>query len=212
MVKMAEELGRIEKPEAMDFKGKRKLFLVPLLFAWDDAPAEYKEKLNLYWQQVGEHLIGLEEKVGKVARVYHESVTVAAEEGLKVLENFNPSSYRIVREKCRNGARFEVTEDKELAEESVDWERHLLLGFVSPKVARVVSDSFIEAARRRYEHIVGIIDKTLKENEAAILFIRENHLVQFPHDIEVFNVSPPVLDEIHRWLRDRSLRHEETEK
>jgi len=27
--------------------------------------------------------------------------------------------------------------------------------------------------------------------------------VQFPPDIEVFSVAPPVLDEIHRWLRDR---------
>ncbi|MFC1873971.1 hypothetical protein ACFLYX_01580 [Chloroflexota bacterium] len=209
---MAEELGKIEKPEAMDFKGKRKLFLVPLLFSWDDAPEEYKEKFNLYWQQVGEHLIGLEEKVGKVMRVYHESVTMADEDGLRVLENFNPSSYRIVQDKCQNGAQFEVTEDKELAEESVDWERHLLLGFVSPKVAKVVSDSFVEASRKRYEYIAGIVDKTLKENEAALLLIRENHLVQFPQDIEVFSVAPPVLDEIHRWLRDRSLKREEPEE
>jgi hypothetical protein len=27
--------------------------------------------------------------------------------------------------------------------------------------------------------------------------------VQFPADIEVFSVVPPVLDEIHRWLRNR---------
>ena len=38
----------------------------------------------------------------------------------------------------------------------------------------------------------------------ALLFIREGHRVQFPPDIEVFSVAPPVLDEIHRWLRDRS--------
>ena len=29
-------------------------------------------------------------------------------------------------------------------------------------------------------------------------------MVQFPVDIEVFSVAPPALDEIHRWLRDRS--------
>jgi hypothetical protein len=28
--------------------------------------------------------------------------------------------------------------------------------------------------------------------------------VQFPQDIEVFSVAPPALDEIHRWLRDRT--------
>ncbi len=208
---MAEELGKIEKPEAVKFKGKRKLFLVPLLFSWEDAPAEYAEKFNLYWQQVNEHLANLEAKIGKVMRVYHESVTVAAEDGLKILEKLNPSSCRIVRDKCQRGAQFEAIEDKELAEESVDWERLFLMGFISQKVARVVSEFFIEAARKRYEHIASALNETLKENEVAVLFIRENHMVQFPADIEVFSVAPPVLDEIHRWLRDRASTDKEAE-
>jgi hypothetical protein len=29
-------------------------------------------------------------------------------------------------------------------------------------------------------------------------------VIQFPKDIEVFSVSPPALDEIHRWLRSRA--------
>ena len=180
---MAEKLGKIEKPEAKKFKGKRKLFVVPLLFSWDDAPAEYVAKFNLYWQQVGEYLNNLEAKIGKVRRVYHESVTIAAEDGLKVLEKLSPSSCQIVRDKCRDGAQFEAAEDKELAEESVDWERFLLMGFVSPKVARMVSDFFVETTRKRYEHIATAVDATLKGNEVAILFIRENHMVQFPVSI-----------------------------
>ncbi len=208
---MAEELGKIEKPEAKRFKGKRKLFVVPLLFSWDDAPAEYLDKFNLYWQQVKEYLDNLEAKIGKIRRVYHESDTVAAEDGLKVLEKLNPSSCQIVRDKCQDGAQFEAAEDKELAEESVDWERFLLMGFISPKVARMVSDFFVEATRKRYEYIATAVDETLKDDEVAILFIRENHMVQFPADIEVFSVVPPVLDEIHRWLRDRSATAKEAE-
>jgi len=209
---MAEELGKIEKPEAKKFKGKRKLYLVPLLFSWSDAPAEYVDRFNLYWQQVGEHIVNLEAKIGMVKRVYHESVTVADEDGLSVLEKLSPSSCQIVRDKCQGGAHLEAVEDKELAEESVDWERLLLMGFISPKVARIVSDSFIEATRKRYEHIAAVVDETLEVNEAAVLFIRENHMVQFPDNIEVFSVMPPVLDEIHRWLRDRSKTNEESEK
>ncbi len=201
---MAEELGKIEKPEARQFGEKRKLYLIPLLFSWEDAPAEYVEKLNLYWQQVGEHVANLESKIGKVNRVYHESITVAGEDGLKVLEKLNLSSCQITRDKCQNGAQLEAAEDRELAEESMDWERHLLMGFVSQKVAKTVSDFFAEASRRRYEHIAGRIDETLRDNEVAMLFIWEGHMVQFPSDIEVFSVAPPVLDEIHRWLRDRS--------
>ncbi len=208
---MAEELGKVERPEAKKFTGKRKLFVVPLLFSWDDAPGEYVDKFNLYWQQVKEYLSNLEAKIGKIRRVYHESVTVAAEDGLKVLEKLSPSSCQIVRDKCQDGAQFEAAEDKELAEESVDWERFLLMGFISPKVARMVSDFFVEATRKRYEYIATAVDETLKDDEVAILFIRENHMVQFPSGIEVFSVMPPVLDEIHRWLRDRSSTTKEDE-
>ena len=208
---MAEELGKIEKPEAEQFKEKRKLYLIPLLFSWEDAPTEYVEKINLYWQQVGEHVANLESKIGKVNRVYHESITMAGEEGLKVLEKLNSSSCQIIQDKCQGGAELEVAEDKDLAEESIDWERHLLVGFVSQKVAKVVSDFFMETSRKRYEYIAGRINETLNGNEVAMLFIREGHMVQFPPDIEVFSVAPPVLDEIHRWLRDRSSAEKESE-
>lgn len=201
---MAEGLGRIEKPEASRFRDKRKLYLVPLLFSWEDAPAEYVEKFNLYWQQVREHLANLESTIGKVNRVYHESITMSGEDGLKVLGELNPSSCQIARDNCQSGAQFEATEDTALAEESMDWERHLLMGFVSQKVAKIVSDFFVESSRKRCEHIAKRINETLKDGEAAMLFIREGHRVQFPADIEVFSVAPPALDDIHRWLRNRS--------
>ncbi|MBI2980226.1 MAG: hypothetical protein HYY41_05320 [Chloroflexi bacterium] len=201
---MAEELGRIGKPEASQFRDKRKLYLVPLLFSWEDAPAEYTEKFNLYWQQVKEHLANLESTIGKVDRVYHESIAMAGEEGLKVLEKLSPASCQIARENCQNGAQFEAIEDTVLAEESMDWERHLVMGFVSEKVAKIVSDFFVEALKKRYEHITKRIDETIKDSEAATFFIREGHRVQFPEDIEVFSVAPPALDDIHRWLRNRS--------
>jgi hypothetical protein len=200
---MAEELGKIEKPEAGQFRNRRKLYLVPLLYSWQDAPVEYAVKFGLYWEQVKEHVANLESKIGQVNRIYHESVTTTGEEGLKILEKLNPASSQVVQEKCNCGAQFETIEDKDLLEESMDWERHLLMGFLSEKVANLVSQFFGEALRKRYEYMAKRINETLKENEAALLIIREGHMVQFPSDIEVFIVAPPALDEIHRWLRDR---------
>lgn len=199
---MAEELGKIEKPEAGQFKEKRKLYLVPLLFSWEDAPEEYTKKLDQYWQQVREHIANLESKIGKVNRIYHESITISGEEGLKVLEKLNPSVCQIASDKCQSGAELEVVESKELVEESTDWERHLLMGFISQKVAKMVSEFFAEASRKRYEYIASRINETLQDNEVAMFFIREGHMVQFPPDLEVFMVAPPILDEIRRWLRD----------
>lgn len=199
---MAEELGRLEKPEASQFANKRKLYLVPLLYSWQDAPTEYSVLFDIYWQQVKEHLANLEGKIGGIKRIYHESIALSGEEALQLLEKLSPASYRITKEKSANGAQVEATEDTELVEENMDWERHLLMGFISEKVARRVSEFFAETLKRRYEHIAKRINETCKENEVALLFIREDHRVQFPADIEVFSVFPPALNDIHRWLRD----------
>lgn len=201
---MSEQLGKIEKPEAEQFKQKRKLYLIPLIFCNDQAPPEYSEKYKLYWAQVSQHLVNLEEKIGKVNHVYHESISLGDNEGLKAMEKLNPSSYAVAKEKCQNGAVLEATEDHEMAAESADWERFILIGFFSKRVADLATELYVEATHKRYEHIARQIDTTLKPDEVGLLFIREGHLVQFPPDIEVFSVSPPALDDIHRWQRERS--------
>jgi len=207
--KKAKPLGKIEKPEAERYTGKRKLYLVPLIFSGKDAPDDYTAKFNLYWQQVSQHVANLEAKIGRVNHVYHESIVQAGENGLKALEKLNPASGQIARDKCQNGAVFEATEDQEQLEENIDWERCLLMGFISPKVAKTVSEAYVETFRKRYGHMAKIIDETLKDNEAGILFVREGHLVQFPQDVEVFSVSPPALDDVHRWQRDRTAAEKE---
>ncbi len=207
---MTEQLGKIEKPEAEQFKGGKKLYLVPLIFSGEDTPPEYKERCHRYWQQVAEQLANLEEKIGKVNRVYHESISLSGEEGMKLAEKINQSCYQIAKSKCDNEATFEAFEDRELLEEIIDWERCLLLGFVTVKVASKVSEFYTETSKKRYEFMVSRITETLKDNEAGLLFISEGHRLQFPKDIEVFSISPPGLDEIHRWLRDEASKEKET--
>jgi hypothetical protein len=201
---MAEELGRIEKPEAESFKSKRKLYLVPLLFMGPEAPGEYIEIFSRYWAQVRDHLARLEAAAGPVKRIYHESIALAGEEGLKILEKLNPSSCGITSEECRQGAVLEALDDKDLSDEIMDWERFIMAGFISQKAADVVSEHYMESSKKRHEHMAKIIDETLKEEEAGIIFIRQGHRLQFPPNIEVFSVSPPALDEIYRWARDHA--------
>jgi hypothetical protein len=200
---MAPELGKINKPEVGSFRRSRKIFLVPLIYASSDAPTEYVEKYELYWQQVSEHIENLETKLGKIKRVYHESITTTDENSLTILERLNAESSQIVKNKSSGGAKIEVIEDRQLAEECMDWERCLLVGLLSEAAIKKVTGFYIDAARKRYEHISKRIDKTLQTDEIAVLFIREGSVIQFSKDIEVFSVSPPALDEIHRWLRNR---------
>ena len=200
---MTEELGKIEKPSVASFGRQRKLYLVPLLYTGPDAPTEYLERFERYWREVEEQITNQESKIGRVTRIYHESVALGGEEGLTIMERLSPSSHRIAGEKCRHGAVLEITEEAELANECMDWERCLLMGFISRKATTTVSEFFREASQRRYEFIAQRIDETLPDNGIGVLFIREGHSVQFPADITVFLVAPPSLDGIHRWLRER---------
>ena len=209
---MTEQIGKIEKPLAEQFKEGKKLYLVPYVYSGDDTTSEYKEKCDRYWQQVTEQLSNLEAKIGKINRIYHESVSLSGEDGMKIMEGINAGSCQIAKVKCDNGAILEAIEDKELLEEMTDWERCILLGFVSEKVASKILQFYIEASQKRYEFMSDKLKETLKDDEVGLLFIREGHRLQFPSDIEVFSVSPPALDEIHRWLRDHSIREQEEDK
>ena len=201
---MPEQLGKIERLEAEHFKQGKKLYLVPLLYSGEEAPDEYREKCSRYWQQVTEQLNSLASKIGKVNRLYHESILQGGEDGMKAMERLNPSSYQIAKAQCDNGAILETIEERELFEEVMDWQRCLMLGFMSDKVASRISEFYVEAARKRNEFMAKRISETLKDDEAGLLFIREEHSVQFPGDVEVFSIFPPALDEIHRWYRDQA--------
>jgi hypothetical protein len=85
----------------------------------------------------------------------------------------------------------------------MDWNRCLIVGLQNPKVTTKVYEFYLEAAKKRNEQIARKIDATLKDDEIGLLLMREGHQVQFPADIQVFYVSPPALDEIKRWLRER---------
>ncbi len=203
---MSSELGRIEKPAAEQFVGQRKIYLVPLVFAPPKPSPEYADLYERYWSGVREQLLKLENSIGFIARVYHESVGVAGEEGLREVEKLNDKSSSLARSKVEAGASFEAVEDEELVAEAFDWQRCLMIGLESRKVADQIWSSYTEATRRRYEVMAQRIDETLKPAEAALLFVSEDHRIQFPPDIQVFYVSPPALDEIHRWMRDQRLK------
>jgi hypothetical protein len=209
---MAEELGKIERPEAAAFSGKRKLYVVPLLYRWPEAPKEYVSIFDRYWKDVAGQLKHLEQRIGAVKHIYHEGIDDPGEESFKTLEEYNPSSYNLALAFIQNGAALNAIEDRELISETMDWERFIMMGFSSANVAKLASERYRAAMKNRYDHIVKQIDETLKPDEAAVLFIREGHPIQFPKEIEVFSVFPPSLDEIHRYMRNRPAEETEVEE
>ncbi|MBI2906880.1 MAG: hypothetical protein HYX92_04390 [Chloroflexi bacterium] len=200
---MSEELGRIQKPSAEEFKVKRKLYFIPLVFSPRDPEAELTRRLDEYWEQARGQVASLEDKLGAVRKVFHELAPSGGAEGAKAIEELNKGSYRIVEAMLAKGAELQPIEDSDLLTEFMDWSRCLSVGLQNRRVLQRVYESYTEADKKRNSFIQKRIDESLKEDEVGILLMREGHQVQFPLDIEVFYVAPPALDQIKRWLRER---------
>jgi hypothetical protein len=200
---MPEEI-KIEKPNAELYKGKRKLYCIPLLYSEKEAQSDYLEMINLYWNQVEEHVSKME-KAGKVIKIYHEAIYSAGEDGMSELEKLNEESYKLVKSKCEEGAELQALEDKELFYEFMDWRRCMIVPFNSEKVFTKVLEFYRDASKRRYEHIAKRIDETLEEGETGMLIMNEEDRsnIQFPTDIEIFIVHPPALADIQHWIREQ---------
>ncbi|MQL52179.1 hypothetical protein GFC01_07820 [Desulfofundulus thermobenzoicus] len=199
---MSEVLGKIEKPATDQYRAGRKLYLVPLLYVPKEVPEDFQQKVNSYWQQVEQQLNSLESKMGAIKKIYHESLAVGGDTGLSLIQKFHEKSYQIIKEKCDRGASLQATEDMELFTEAMDWGNCLQV-VMSQKTFDTISKFYREASEKRFAHISRQIEQTLGEGETGALFIREDHGVQFPPDVHVFYVSPPALDDIHRWFREQ---------
>ena len=80
------ELGRIERPSLESYRGKRKLVLVPLLAMPPEDAADGVAIIGRYWEQVQTQVTSLEMGVGWVKHVYHETLPVGGDDGLRMLE------------------------------------------------------------------------------------------------------------------------------
>ena len=206
---MAQELGRIQRPSAEQYQGRRKLLLVPLVYSPRTDDEAGSAVLQRYWDQMQTQVASLESALGGLGHVYHESLTEGGSTGLELLKTVDQRSHVFVGAKIHAGAVLEATEDQELLVEAVDLQRLLMMPLASQKVALRVREWFDESNRGRYQHIAEQVDATLGENQVGLLLISEGHQVQFPADIEVFYVSPPALDEYRRWVQNWVARQQQ---
>ena len=199
---MVEELGRIQRPPASQYDGRRKLLLVPLVYGPQADNAEGAAVLQNYWEQMQTQVKALEAALGGLQHIYHESLTVGGDEGLQQLGAADQRSQLFITGKTESGAVLEATEDMNAMLEALDLQRCMMVPLASTSVASKLQEWLSDSNRQRYEHIANRIDSTLGENETGLLLISERHQVQFPEDIEGFYVSPPALDDYRRWLQN----------
>ena len=199
---MAEELGRIQRPTASQYDGQRKLLLVPLIYGPQANDPAGAEVLKNYWDQMQTQVNALEDALGGLQHIYHESLTIGGSEGLEQLGAADQRSHAFISEKTESGTVLEPTEDMDILLETLDLQRCMMIPLASPNVGSRLQEWHADSNRQRYEHIANQIDSTLGDNETGLLLISERHQVQFPVDVEVFYVSPPALDEYRRWFQN----------
>ena len=130
----------------------------------------------------------------------------AGDEGLARIGEINPHGLALIETLARSEARLEPTEDLELLYQVSDWQRCMNAGLFSQHVRETAMAGYQEAASKRYEHVSSRIDDALKPAELGIMFMGQDHRVQYPQDVQVFYVSPPALNDINRWLEDQMRR------
>ena len=193
---------QIPRPSASSYEGKKNLFLVPNYVAAPGLPQEALELIEKYWSEVRDSIGNLERTLGSVSKVYHEMVCAEGDEGLQHLEVLNPTACTLVRAMCQSTANMRQLEDDELVAEHSDWQRMLTMGPASQKVLQASLEGYQETLAARYKGIADRITEDLAVGDCAVLFIREDHQVQFPTEVQVFYVAPPSLDALKRWLDD----------
>ncbi len=196
-------LGQMPKPDAGQYKDKRKLVFVPMLLLPGDLPDEARQLVERFWSEVRDNVSSLERSLGAVACVFHEALPVGGDEGLQQIEPINAHGMAFIEALVRSNARLEATEDLELLNQAADWQRCMSVGLMSEKVRDAAMNGFQEATTQRYEHIASRVEEALQPAELGIMFLRQDHRVQFPQDVQVFYVSPPALNDINRWIEDQ---------
>ena len=101
---MTQELGRIDRPSAELYRGRRKLILLPLVYSPAPEEPEGASALQNYWQQAQTQVAALVNALGGLRRVYHESITEGEKEGLEQLRAGDLRSHSFVSLKCEQGA------------------------------------------------------------------------------------------------------------
>ena len=154
---MSQELGRLDRPSALQYVGKKKLLLVPLIQTPNVEDPAVKDILDRFWEQVEQQIDSLSSALGPILYIFHETVTEEGDSGLKQLEMFSSGSYGLVKSKIQSGSSIITIEDPEMLMENLDLRRLMMMPLSSPKVAKRIQDWLSESSKIRNDGIAAKI-------------------------------------------------------
>lgn len=197
------ELGQINRPNAEDFIGKRKLYCVANIYPLEDAPDDYKELLTKYWDEVFLQIEKIE-VAGKIKKIFCEIISRQGDEALDMWAKINERIPQIIKKKLEEGSALVPIEDDNILGPYTDWGNCLRVVYTKEVFTKIL-EFYTEFSERRLQHILNAIDSNLAQAEAGLLIMKDEDRIklQFPKDIEVFLITPPSYDDIMRWFREK---------
>ncbi len=215
------ELGKIEKPEASSFKGKRKLYVVPTL-PFEELSLQFNldtAKVERFWGEVKEKIDHFVSNYGNIDMVFIEGINEDEKAGLELFEKYGKDSnhYKLMKSLVDNGAKLRGIDKHEHIERSKLLFEEYSRSFLP--VTREIHEGFYGKERDFEgwrEYLVKSIQDTQNEMSSfaskimeempmdsnGVLIITDGRPVEFPEGTDVFQVRPPAFDEIERKVRE----------
>ena len=162
----------------------------------------YDQLVADYWAAVRTHLERQEVTIGPIRRVFAETIVGRGEDALLMLQQTNPGAHALVRSLVGSGAVFEELEDTEIFHRLIDWSQCASQQLLSDHVRGIVQSGHAEATAARAEHLANRFDEAIGASEAALVLTVSDSL-PIPPSVERYIVSPPELDRLERWLREK---------
>tara|TARA_B100000676_G_scaffold203855_1_gene200087 strand:- start:44 stop:724 length:681 start_codon:yes stop_codon:yes gene_type:complete len=209
---MSEELGKISKPQAESVQLKKKLYLVQNIQNYFPGNKDFESLLKEYWDSISDQLDNLEKTAGNINFIYIEGMYQEYDVASKLLNDSNKWCLSTIESRVKSGSNYKKIEDENNYKQLIDWTRIAQLGFVSENAKEVTEENYKKIITERSTIIHDELN-TIKEGEAA-LFIISSGSHKFPEDMEIFNVIPPSLDKMNRWITENqnSLQDSNQEK
>ena len=209
---MSEELGKISKPQADNVQLKKKLYLVQNIQNYFPGNKDFEILLSEYWDSISDQLDNLEKTAGNINFIYIEGMYQEYDVASKLLNDNNKWCLSTIESRVKSGSNYKKIEDENNYKQLIDWTRIAQLGFVSENAKEVTEENYKKIITERSTIIHDELNK-IKEGEAA-LFIISSGSHKFPEDMEIFNVIPPSLDKMNRWITENqnSLQDSNQEK
>ena len=219
------ELGKIEKPEASIFSGKRKLYVVPAL-PFEEMAMQYgldMAKVERYWGEVKEKINYFVTTYGKISTLYIEGINEDEKAGQEYFEKLGKENnyYKLLKYLIDSGAVIKGIEKSGQIEKLKLLFEEYSKSFI-PEIQEIHKgyygkdinfdgwrDHLVKNIKEMQDEMGRSATRILGElppDSSGVLIITDGRPVEFPEGIDIFQIRPPAFDEIERNIRDRSIR------